>query len=72
MKIHNIQARDSNSYERKNKKISQEEQTLYDYVSKIYDGEVIQSNRSILKGKELALEASVFDNATKLVAPKLL
>lgn len=53
LKTHHIEPRDSNSYERKNKRISQEEQTLYEYVTKIYDGEVIQSNRSILKGKEL-------------------
>lgn len=53
LKIHQIQTRDSNSYERKVKRISKEENTLYEYILSIYNGEVKQSNRSILKGKEL-------------------
>jgi predicted transcriptional regulator len=55
LSIYNIETRESNSYERKIKKISKEENTLYDFVSSIYDGEIIQSNRSVLKGKELDL-----------------
>lgn len=51
--FHNIEVRPSNSYERKIKKISNEENNLYEYIKSIYTGEIIQSNRSILKGKEL-------------------
>lgn len=53
LRIHQIQTREPNSYERKVKKISKEETGLYDYVCSIYDGEVRQSNRSVLNGKEL-------------------
>lgn len=53
LSIHQIQTREPNSYERKIKKVSREENSLYDYVCSIYDGEVIQSNRSVLNGKEL-------------------
>lgn len=55
LNIHQIKIRESNSYERKIKKISKEEHTLFEYVSSIYSGEIIQSNRSILNGKELDL-----------------
>jgi len=51
--IHQIETRAPNSYERKVKKNSKEENTLYEYISSIYDGEIKQSNRSILNGKEL-------------------
>lgn len=51
--VHNIEAKPVNSYERKIKKISGEEQKLYEFVSSIYKGEIQQSNRSILNGKEL-------------------
>ena len=50
---HGIKARNSNSYERKVKKISNEEQELFSWLSTVYSGELIQSNRSILNGKEL-------------------
>lgn len=52
-KIHQIETKPSNLYERKNKKISNEESNLYEYVNSIYNGEMQQSNRSILNGKEL-------------------
>lgn len=52
-KIHQIETKPSNSYERKIKKISNEENSLYEYVSSVYNGEIQQSNRSILNGKEL-------------------
>lgn len=52
---YNIKIKDSNSYERKVKKISKEENTLFEFISSIYSGTIIQSNRSILKGKELDL-----------------
>ena len=51
--IHNIEAKASNSYERKVNKVSNEENSLFDYIQSIYDGKLIQSNRSILNGKEL-------------------
>jgi hypothetical protein len=50
---HGIETRNSNSYERKIKKISNEEQELFSWLSTVYCGELIQSNRSILNGKEL-------------------
>ena len=53
LNIYDIKTRESNSYERKIKKISKEENTLYEYIKSIYDGNIIQSNRSILSGKEL-------------------
>jgi hypothetical protein len=53
MAIHKIQARNPNSYERKIKKISEEENELFLWLSTVYDEEIIQSNRSILNGKEL-------------------
>lgn len=53
LNTHQISIRKPNSYERKIKKISKEENTLYEFVSSIYDGEILQSNRSILNGKEL-------------------
>lgn len=51
--IYGIETRESNSYERKIKKVSKEENDLYEYVQSIYSGNIIQSNRSILSGKEL-------------------
>jgi len=53
LNIHNIEIKKSNSYERKIKKISKEENTLYEYICSIYDKEIQQSNRLILNGKEL-------------------
>ena len=53
MQIHNIQARPSNVYERKIKKVSNEEQELFEWLKTVYGEEIIQSNRSILNGKEL-------------------
>ena len=52
-KVHNISAKPSNSYERKIKKVSNEENELFEYIKAIYDGEIQQSNRSVLNGKEL-------------------
>lgn len=51
--IHNIEAKSPNSYERKIKKISNEENELYEFITSIYSGEIHQSNRSILNGREL-------------------
>lgn len=53
LNIYAIDTRPPNSYERKIKKISKEENTLYEYIKSIYNGNVIQSNRSVLNGKEL-------------------
>ncbi len=53
MAVHQIEARNPNSYERKIKKISNEENELFQWLSQIYDGDLIQSNRSVLNGKEL-------------------
>lgn len=53
LNIYEIDTRLPNSYERKIKKISKEENTLYEYIKSIYKGNVIQSNRSVLNGKEL-------------------
>jgi hypothetical protein len=55
MAVHEIQARPSNSYERKIKKISKEENEIFEWLSNIFFGEIQQSNRSILNGKELDL-----------------
>lgn len=51
--VHNISAKPSNSYERKIKKVSNEENEIYQYIRAIYNEEIIQSNRSVLNGKEL-------------------
>jgi hypothetical protein len=51
--VHNIPAKPPNFYERKVKKISNEENKLFEFITSIYNGEIKQSNRSILKGKEL-------------------
>lgn len=53
MSIHKIKAKNPNSYERKIKKISHEENELFLWLSDAYDKKIIQSNRSILNGKEL-------------------
>lgn len=50
---HEIETRESNSYDRKIIRISKEETTLYDYIQSIYNEQIIQSNRSVLNGKEL-------------------
>ena len=51
--VHNIEAKAPNSYEQKIKKVSNEENELFNYIQSIYTEELIQSNRSILNGKEL-------------------
>ncbi len=53
MNIHQIEIKAPNSYERKIKRISNEEYELYEYIKSIYSGEIVQSNRSVLNGKEL-------------------
>ena len=53
LNIYGIDIRLPNSYERKINKVSKEENTLYEYVQSIYNGNIIQSNRSVLNGKEL-------------------
>jgi len=50
---HKIEAKTPNSYERKIKKVSNEENELVNYIQSIYTEELIQSNRSVLNGKEL-------------------
>jgi hypothetical protein len=45
--------RPSNSYERTVKKVSGEEQELINFIGKIYQDEIITSNRSVLNGREL-------------------
>jgi hypothetical protein len=50
---HNIKAKPSNSYERKIKKVSNEETELYEYIKSVCNEKIYQSNRSILNGKEL-------------------
>ena len=51
--VHNIPAKPPNFYERKVKKISNEENKLFEFITSIHTGEIKQSNRSILNGKEL-------------------
>lgn len=53
IRIYDIETRNSNSYERKIKKISNEEQSLYNFIRQIYNGKIVQSNRSVLNGSEL-------------------
>ena len=53
LEVHQIKTRESNSYERKIKRVSKEESNLYNYICSIYNGEIQQSNRSVLNGKEL-------------------
>lgn len=53
LKFHDIQTRSSNSYERKIKRVSNDENELLDFIKSIYLGEIQSSNRSILNGKEL-------------------
>ena len=50
---HKIESKAPNSYERKIKKVSNEENELFNYIKSIYDKEIIQSNRSVLNGKEI-------------------
>jgi len=51
--FHDIERRNSNSYERDINKVSKEEQRLVDFIKEIYNGEIKTSNRSILNGREL-------------------
>jgi len=51
--IHKIETKNPNSYERKIKKTSKSEIEIFDFISSFYDGPIIQSNRSLLNGKEL-------------------
>lgn len=53
MSVHKIETKNPNSYERTIKKISKEENELYHWLKSIYVGEINQSDRSILNGKEL-------------------
>lgn len=53
LNIHEIKTRESNSYERKVIKVSKEENSLFEYIQSIYNETIIQSNRSVLNGKEL-------------------
>jgi hypothetical protein len=52
-KVHQIETKTSNSYERVIKKVSKEENQLLEYIQNIYSKEVQQSNRRVLNGKEL-------------------
>ena len=52
-RTHNIEVKAPNSYERKVKSVSNEENELFNFIQSIYDGTLIQSNRSVLNGKEL-------------------
>jgi transposase len=61
--FHNIQIRSSNSYERKIKRISNEENELLDFIRSIYPGEIQSSNRSVLNGKELDIYLPEFNLA---------
>lgn len=53
LNVHEIEIKPANSYERKIKKISREEESLVKFIESIYTKEIKQSNRSILNGKEL-------------------
>jgi transposase-like protein len=53
LRYYEIEIRSSNSYERKVNKVSLEEQSLYNFISSIYDKDIQCSNRSILSGQEL-------------------
>ena len=53
LNIYGIEAREPNSYDRKIIRVSKEENNLFEYVQSIYNGKLIQSNRSVLNGKEL-------------------
>ena len=43
--VHNIPAKPPNFYERKVKKISNEENKLFEFITSIHTGEIKQSNR---------------------------
>lgn len=53
LKFHEIETRNPNEYERKIYKVSNEEQELLTFIEGIYEGEIIRSNRSLLKGKKI-------------------
>lgn len=53
LNIYGIEIREPNSYERKIKRVSKEENNVFEYIQSIYSGEIKQSNRSVLNGKEL-------------------
>jgi transposase len=53
LKSYGVKLRPSNSYERTVKKVSGEEQELINFIGKIYQDEIITSNRSVLNGREL-------------------
>lgn len=50
---HDIERRNSNSYERTVNKVSNEERELIDFIGEIYSDEILTSNRSVLNGREL-------------------
>jgi len=53
LRKHNIEPKASNGYPRKVKKISNEEEELVNFLREIYNGEIITSDRSLLKGSEI-------------------
>lgn len=50
---HNIDIKNANSYERKFKKISNEEMEVFNYIKSLETSNIIQSDRKILNGKEI-------------------
>jgi transposase len=63
LRFHNIEARSSNFYERKIKKVSNEEQEVLDFIRSLYSGNIQSSNRSVLNGKELDIYLPEFNLA---------
>ena len=53
LNYHNIEIKNKNSYERKIKKVSNEENELLNYIQSIDSSEIQQGNRKILNGKEI-------------------
>lgn len=51
--FHEIERRNSNSYDRVINKVSNEEKSLVEFIEGFYEGEIKTSNRSILNGREL-------------------
>ena len=53
LSFHGIVANNPNEYDRKFNNVSKEETSLVDFIRSVYCGEIQQSNRTILEGKEL-------------------
>jgi len=53
LRNYGVSLRPSNSYERKIKKVSSAERELVSFISSIYTGKILTSNRSVLNGREL-------------------